>query len=181
MAKPMRRLRALRSDAGIFIALLLGNATGKPSGSAEPGWASSTAGSTPATATSASRPNGGWLRDPRRSAAADFFLLTLAVITVAVSVAAITSTVRLLLVLACACVIPGSALLTRLSVDDVLEGFTLAVALSFVVEAAGALAMIWTGWWHPLGWAIAVVVIASVVLLRDLTRIVVSVRKTVYA
>ena len=69
-----------------------------------------------------------------------------------------------------ACLLPGAALLTRLSVQDGLERVALAVALSLCIEAAGALAMVWTRFWHPFGWAILLVLAASVVLTLDLAR-----------
>jgi hypothetical protein len=109
-----------------------------------------------------------WLGDPRRCALADCLLLLLALATVAVCLLDAHGTARALLVLTAACVIPGSALLTRLPVADVLEGFALAVGLGFTIEGVGALVMIWTGWWHPFGWAIALTVIACGMLALDL-------------
>ena len=87
----------------------------------------------------------GWLGDPRRCATADGLLLVLAAATVAVCLLQSHGAARLLLVLAAACLIPGSALLTRLPVEDELEAFGLAVGLGFTIEAFGALAMVWTG------------------------------------
>jgi len=80
------------------------------------------------------------------------------------------SVAALLLLLAAACVIPGSALLTLLSTEDELEAFALAVGLGFTIEAIGTLAMIWTGWWHPFGWAIALAVVACAMLALDARR-----------
>jgi uncharacterized membrane protein len=119
-----------------------------------------------------------WLGDPRRCVTADCLLLVLAAATITVCVLDTHSITRLLLVLAAACLIPGSALLTRLPVEDVLEAFGLAVGLGFTIEAVGALAMVWTGWWHPFGWALALVTAACVVLVLDLRRNVVTVRKS---
>lgn len=119
-----------------------------------------------------------WLGDPRRCVTADCLLLVLAAATITVCVLDTHSIARLLLVLAAACLIPGSALLTRLPVEDVLEAFGLAVGLGFTIEAVGALAMVWTGWWHPFGWALALVTAACVVLVLDLRRNVVTVRKS---
>jgi hypothetical protein len=117
-----------------------------------------------------------WLGDPRRCVTADCLLLALAAATVAVCLFDAHSAVRLLLVLAGACLIPGGALLTRLPVEDVLEAFGLAVGLGFAIEAAGALAMVWTGWWHPFGWALVLVGAACVVFVLDLRRNVATVR-----
>lgn len=110
----------------------------------------------------------GWLGDPRRCATADALLLTLAAATVAVCLLQAHGAARLLLVLAVACLLPGSALLTRLSVEDELEAFGLAIGLGLTIEATGALAMIWTGWWHPFGWAIVLGVGACALIAIDL-------------
>jgi hypothetical protein len=117
-----------------------------------------------------------WLGDPRRCVIADCFLLVLAATTVVVCLLETHSTARLLLVLAAACLIPGGALLTRLPVEDVLEAFGLAVGLGFTIEAAGALVMVWTGWWHPFGWVIVLGAVACAVLVLDLHRNVVTAR-----
>ena len=110
----------------------------------------------------------GWLGNPRRCATADGLLLVLAAATVAVCLLQSHGAARLLLVLAAACLIPGSALLTRLPVEDVVEACGLAIGLGFAIEAAGALVMVWTGWWHPFGWAIALGAVACAVLAIDL-------------
>lgn len=110
----------------------------------------------------------GWLGNPRRCATADGLLLVLAAATVAVCLLQSHGAARLLLVLAAACLIPGSALLTRLSVEDTLEAFGLAIGLGLTIETVGALAMIWTGWWHPFGWAIALGALACALLAIDL-------------
>ena len=120
------------------------------------------------SATTARESRIGWLGDPRRCATADGLLLVLAAATVAVCLLQSHGTARLLLVLAAACLIPGSALLTRLSVEDTLEAFGLAIGLGLTIETVGALAMIWSGWWHPLGWAIALGALACALLAIDL-------------
>jgi len=184
------RLRTLSSDLRILIPLLviallviallarsskdLEADTTSTSGAATANAPSSTQ-SVAATAPAQEEARG-WLGDPRRSLVGDCSLLTLAIITVVVSVLATTSAAQLLLVLAAACLIPGAAVLTRLSVDDLLEGFTLAVALSFCIEAAGALAMAWASWWHPFVWAIVLVSLACVILLLDVRRMLVTLR-----
>jgi hypothetical protein len=112
----------------------------------------------------------GWLGDPRRCATADGLLLVLAAATVAVCLLQSHGAARLLLVLAAACLIPGSALLTRLRVEDELEAAALAVGLGFTIEAAGALVMVWTGWWHPIGWVIVLGAAACTALAIDFCR-----------
>jgi hypothetical protein len=111
-----------------------------------------------------------WLGDPRRCVIADCLLLALAAATVAACLLSAHSTARLLLLLAAACLIPGGALLTRLQVEDVLEAFGLAAALGFSVEAVGSVAMVWTGWWHPFGWALVLGSAACAMLALDLRR-----------
>lgn len=120
-----------------------------------------------------------WLGDPRRCAIADCCLLALAAATVVVCLLATHGAVRLLLVLAAACLIPGSALLTRLPVEDVLEALGLAVCMGFGMEAVGALAMVWTGWWHPLAWSLVLVAAACVTLALDLRHAAAAVRESV--
>lgn len=112
----------------------------------------------------------GWLGNPRRRAAADGLLLTLAGATVAACLLQSHGAVRLLLVLAAACLIPGGAVLTRLPVEDAIEAFGLAVGLGFTIEAAGALVMVWSGWWHPFGWAILLGAVACGAIALDLQR-----------
>jgi hypothetical protein len=129
--------------------------------------------------TTASESRIGWLGDPRRCATADGLLLVLAAATVAVCLLQSHGAARLLLVLAAACLIPGGALLTRLPVEDELEAFGLAVGFGFTIEAFGALAMVWTGWWHPFGWAIVLGAVACSVLAIDLRRSVAMIRKPV--
>jgi hypothetical protein len=118
--------------------------------------------------TTSSESSTGWLGDPRRCATADGLLLALAAATVAVCLLQSHGAARLLLVLAAACLIPGSALLTRLSVEDAVEACGLAIGLGFAIEAAGALVMVWTGWWHPFGLAIALGTVSCVLLAIDL-------------
>jgi hypothetical protein len=120
----------------------------------------------------------GWLGNPRRCATADGLLLLLAAATVAVCLLQAHGAARLLLLLAAACLVPGSALLTRLPVDDTLEAFGLAVGLGLTIETVGALAMVWTGWWHPFGWAIALGALACTMLALDLGRNLAMVRKS---
>ncbi len=129
---------------------------------------------------SPAQPAGGharWLGDPRRCAIADCVLLALAAAAVAVCLLSAHGVARLLLVLAGACLIPGSALLTRLPMEDVLEAVGLALGLGFSIEAAGALAMVWTGWWHPYAWAIALLAASCAMLVLDLRRSLATVRE----
>jgi hypothetical protein len=115
-----------------------------------------------------------WLGDPRRCAIADCLLLALAAVTAAICLLDVDGALRLLLVCVAACLLPGGALLTRLPVEDLLESVGLAAALGFSVEAVGTLAMIWTGWWHPVGWAVMLGIAACLTFVFDLRRSVVA-------
>ena len=109
-----------------------------------------------------------WLGDPRRCVIADGLLLVLAGATIAACLLDARGALQLLLLLAAACLIPGGALLTRLPSDGVLEATGVAVALGFSIEAAAALVMIWSGWWHPIAWAVILVSVASMTFAFDL-------------
>jgi uncharacterized membrane protein len=121
--------------------------------------------------------NARWLGDPRRCAIADCVLLALAAAAVAVCLLSAHGAARLLLVLLGACLLPGGALLTRLPVEDVLEAVALAVGIGFSIEAAGALAMAWTGWWHPYAWALVLLGAACAMFVLDLRRSLATVRE----
>lgn len=97
----------------------------------------------------------------------------LLLLTLAVAVACagqVNTTARLLLLLLAACLVPGGALLTVLPVADLLLWCSLAVALSLAIEAAGTLAMIWSGFWHPVAWALVLAALAAGALGLDLWR-----------
>lgn len=117
-----------------------------------------------------------WLGDPRRCITADCLLLVLAIATAAVCLSGASGPGRPLLVLASACLVPGAAVLTLLPVKEHLEALALAVTLGISIETAGALAMVWTGWWHPVGWAVALGVTACLILALDLRRNVATVK-----
>ncbi len=120
-------------------------------------------------------PSTGWPGESRKRAAADCLLLMLAFLTVVVCLSNVTNTGRPLLVLAATCLVPGGAVLTRLPTGDALEALGLAVGLSFCIETAGALAMVWTGWWHPFALATGLILVACVMLSLDLRRVVVTI------
>jgi hypothetical protein len=108
--------------------------------------------------------------DARARVAFDCLLIALVPATIAVSLLQAHGTARVLLALAAACLLPGGALLTRLSSDDPLSAFALAVALSLCVETIGALFMIWTGWWHPLGFSALIAGLSCLLLALDIRR-----------
>jgi hypothetical protein len=110
------------------------------------------------------------LGPPRTAIVVDCLLLALGTSAVTVSVLGGSSTARLTLDLAAACLVPGAAMLTLLGVDDLLSALGLAFALSFCIEGAGALAMIWSGVWHPVAFSLALVALAAAALGIDLRR-----------
>jgi hypothetical protein len=120
-----------------------------------------------------------WLGEPQLGIGVDCFLLVLALVAVVIGLAAEGSVASMVVVLLAACLIPGGALLTRLGADDIVEAFTLAAALGFCIETAGALVMVWTGWWHPVGWAFALLAGACVLIVLDLHRLIAAVKQVV--
>jgi hypothetical protein len=141
-----------------------------PAGPSELARRASSAQAEPAEPAGGAARCGVWTGDLGRRTAIDCLLLALAATAIAVSVLGAGGTAPLLLVLGATCLVPGGALLTRLPADDLLSAFSLAVGLSFCIEATGALVMIWTGWWHPVGFSFAIVALASAMLVLDLRR-----------
>jgi hypothetical protein len=99
---------------------------------------------------------------------ADGALLILTAATVVAYLTGTHSGARLALVIVSGCLVPGAAILTRVSADDVLEALALAIVLGLALEAVGALAMVWTGFWHPAAWALVVTSGAGLLLAQDL-------------
>lgn len=112
----------------------------------------------------------GWLGDARRSATADCVLLLLVALAATASLVDGSGVARALLVGMAACLVPGAGLLTGLPSQEPLEALALAVTASLCIEAACALVMIWTGWWHPVGLALALTGVAAVMFALDLRR-----------
>jgi hypothetical protein len=108
--------------------------------------------------------------DPLRRVIGDGLLLALAALSAALCLTGTHSGVRLMAVLVTACLLPGAALLTRLNAQDAFDRCALAIGLSLCLEAAGALAMAWTGWWHPSLWALTLLAGACLLLILDLAR-----------
>lgn len=106
--------------------------------------------------------------DAKRGVAIDISLLALGLAAAAAIALGGSGVVRLLIVFVAASLIPGGALLTRLETNDVATALGLALGLSLGVEAVGALVMVWTGWWHPLGFSILLVAAACLLLGSDL-------------
>ena len=112
----------------------------------------------------------GWVGPRKTCLVVDGLLLSLTGATALAWATGTHSPARLVLVLLTACLVPGAAVLTRVSVRDPLEGAALAVGLGLTLEAIGTLGMIWAGFWHPEGWALFLGVTASLALAIDLRR-----------
>jgi hypothetical protein len=112
----------------------------------------------------------GWVGSRKTCVLVDGLLLGLTATTVLSWAIGTHSPARIVLVLLTACLVPGAAVLTRLSVSDPLEGAALAVGIGLTLEAIGTLGMIWTGFWRPGGWASVLVAAASLVIGLDLRR-----------
>lgn len=83
---------------------------------------------------------------------------------------------RMIVTLLAALVVPGAPLMIRLTVTDVVQGAALLVGMSLTIEVSATLAMVWSGWWHPVGAAIIMVGAAAVVLAVDWGRCVIGSR-----
>lgn len=108
--------------------------------------------------------------DPRERILTDALLLALAAASAAVCLIGTGGTLRLVLVLAAACLLPGAAAISRLGAFDAVQALGLALTLSLCLQTLAALAMVWSGWWHPYIWGAVVLAGASLVLAEDLRR-----------
>ncbi|HEX4187710.1 MAG TPA: hypothetical protein VHY83_07435 [Solirubrobacteraceae bacterium] len=111
-----------------------------------------------------------WAGPVRQTVVVDAVLLALGAGAIVLSTIGGSSSARLLVDLGAACLLPGAAVLTRLGADDLLAAVGLAAALSFCIEGACALAMIWSGFWHPVACSLVLVAVAGAVLAVDLRR-----------
>jgi hypothetical protein len=111
---------------------------------------------------------GSWLAAPRRRAAFDCAALLGLALSVVVCVVPALATARPAILTLGFCLVPGCAMLTRLDVDGIAEAAALAIVLGLSLLTAGSLVMVWTGWWHPFGWGVAVAVASACLLLVDL-------------
>jgi hypothetical protein len=94
-------------------------------------------------------------------------LLGLGCLAVTLCLLNASAPLRALGLLVAACLVPGGAMLTFLQVDGVTSLLAIAVSLSLSVEIAGSLAMVWTHWWHPIGFAVLIGTLAAILLIVD--------------
>jgi uncharacterized membrane-anchored protein len=66
--------------------------------------------------------------------------------------------------------VPGRAVAHLLRIDDPWAAFVLTVALSATFQALGAVLMVWTGLWHPRGFACVLLGISVASLLSRVRR-----------
>lgn len=107
------------------------------------------------------------LRQPRASV--DVSLVALVVAAAALSIAPVQPLSGLVMLLAM-CVVPGAALLTRMTTSEPLVTVALAVGLSLALDTAMATVLAWTGWWYPEVAGAGVAAGAVALLLADLRR-----------
>jgi GT2 family glycosyltransferase len=100
----------------------------------------------------------------------DLGLAALIAAAVAVAVVPVPSSARILVTLLAACLVPGGALVRYLHFDFGASWLAMAAALSLAVETLASLALIWTGWWHPVPLAIGVGAISVLMIVFDWSR-----------
>jgi hypothetical protein len=76
--------------------------------------------------------------------------------------------IRWPVVFAAVVLVPGSAIMTLIPVNDVGGWLGLAVALSLGVGVVGSTVTLWLGWWHPLVSAAAIALASCVAFVLDL-------------
>ena len=96
--------------------------------------------------------------------------LVMLVITAMLIVAVDAEPVRPFAVLLAACLVPGGALMTRLRTGDGLTDLALAVGVSFAIDIALSLTLVWSGWWHPEAAGFALGLASLIVLAQDILR-----------
>lgn len=95
-------------------------------------------------------------------------MLALTVGALLAVVVSVPTPIRWPIVFAAVVLVPGSAILTLIPVNDVGAHLGLAVALSLAVGVVGSTVTLWLGWWHPLLLAAAIAVASGAALILDL-------------
>lgn len=67
--------------------------------------------------------------------------------------------------------LPGAALVSRLSLDDAPTFLALAVVTSMAVATTAATVMVWANWWHPLALGAGLALVCSAALVEDVIGI----------
>lgn len=67
--------------------------------------------------------------------------------------------------------LPGSAIVAWLELDDLPSAVAVIVVTSIAFDALAATVMLWAGWWHPLAFGVGLAIACSSVLVIDVVRI----------
>lgn len=105
---------------------------------------------------------------PRVRRNLDVVMLILTAGALAAIVVDASGPIRWPLVFAAVTLVPGSAIMSRIPVNDVGAYLGLAVALSFAVGVVGSTLTVWIGWWHPLVLGGLIAVASCVALALDI-------------
>ena len=102
--------------------------------------------------------------------AADLTLVAFAACAAILAAIGATSPLRIVVGLVCATLLPGAAVLTRLSSGDVATWFGLAAGISFAIEAVVASLTLWLDVWNPTAVITVLGVLSALVLIDDARR-----------
>ncbi len=100
----------------------------------------------------------------------DVALIGLLAAAAAVTLVPAPVPVRLVVLLAAACLVPGGALVRYIGVDPGVAGIAMAASLGLAFETAASLALVWTGWWHPEVLAVGVAAASALLIVIDRSR-----------
>jgi len=98
-------------------------------------------------------------------------VLALVVATAYLVALDVTGPLRSMLVIASVFLLPGTAIVSRLGLDDGHTFLALTLVTSIATIVVAATLMVWADWWHPFVLGSALAVVCSVVLLADVVRI----------
>jgi hypothetical protein len=110
------------------------------------------------------------LGGPGWAVVVDALLIGLIMLAAVLRVADAPAAVRVPIVFLAASLAPGGAVLRLLPDGSRTSSLAVAVSLSLSIEIAGSLVMVWTGWWHPLLFAVVIGGLSAAVLMVDLSR-----------
>ena len=96
-------------------------------------------------------------------------LLALTLLAVLAAVVA-PRPVAAVLILTAAVALPGAAITLRLKWGDTVTAIAITVALGLAIDIFAALAMVWSGWWHPMAAAAIVGAVSALTLVCAVRR-----------